>query len=185
MASNANREIDGLLERYFEGLTTLEEERALRDYFAGGGVRPGAEYAGAMFAYFDGEAEGGRDSHDEVEVDAALREDVGIPRPAARGRNHWPRRRWVASSAVAAVAGIAIALAAHREPATVYCYVDGRPVTDYSEASRYTGYALRLVSESFAESVGQVERLGGVVDIFVASDAPECGGSADSASGGH
>lgn len=44
--------IEALLERYFEGTTTLEEELALKTFFQGSSVPPHLECYRSMFSYF-------------------------------------------------------------------------------------------------------------------------------------
>lgn len=44
--------IEALLERYFEGLTTLEEEQALKTFFQGTNVPPHLESYRSLFGYF-------------------------------------------------------------------------------------------------------------------------------------
>jgi hypothetical protein len=47
--------IDDLLNKYFEGETTTEEERSLRAFFASGEVPPRLDVYKPMFTYFDEE----------------------------------------------------------------------------------------------------------------------------------
>ncbi len=49
------KNIDKLLNKYFEGLTGLEEEALLRDYFASEDVAPAHEPYKALFGYFNRE----------------------------------------------------------------------------------------------------------------------------------
>ncbi len=48
-------EIKNLLERYFEGETSLDEERVLQNYFAAGEVLPEFKQYAPMFAHFEKE----------------------------------------------------------------------------------------------------------------------------------
>ena len=47
------QKIETLLERYLEGETSITEEQALRDYFAGGQVAPQFEMYTSLFGYFE------------------------------------------------------------------------------------------------------------------------------------
>lgn len=46
------QQIEGLLERYLAAETSLQEEEALRDYFASGDVAPHLQEYKPLFAYF-------------------------------------------------------------------------------------------------------------------------------------
>jgi hypothetical protein len=157
--------IEELLDRYFEGQTSLAEESALRDYFASAeSIPPHLEYARAMFGYFHEAAEE-KMSHDFTPV-----YDLTEVPPTQR-RVSYTRRIITAVISVAAVAAIALTLTfslsglheSAQEPA-VYCYVNGQPVTDYDTALAYTQKALAALSEPFkvsAESIapiGELER---------------------------
>lgn len=49
--------IDAYLERYWAGESTLEEEQALRSYYASGNVAPEHKEAEALFSFFNAERE--------------------------------------------------------------------------------------------------------------------------------
>lgn len=51
------KEMEVLIEKYFDGATTCEEERTLRRFFATGQVPPHLEIYRPLFAYLDQEAE--------------------------------------------------------------------------------------------------------------------------------
>jgi hypothetical protein len=50
-------EIKQLLEKYYEGLTSLQEEKELKDYFNGGDILPELETDRELFAYTQAESE--------------------------------------------------------------------------------------------------------------------------------
>lgn len=56
--------IEALLERYFEGETTLAEEKVLQDYFSSAVVAPHLQQYQSMFAYFNAE----KQQHFDAEV---------------------------------------------------------------------------------------------------------------------
>jgi len=47
------RKIDNILNKYFEGMSTLEEEKLLRQYFASGDIAEAHEPYRSMFQYFE------------------------------------------------------------------------------------------------------------------------------------
>jgi hypothetical protein len=51
------KEIEILIEKYFEGLTSIEEERLLKDFFASGDFPEEMKPVAAMFGYFEVEKE--------------------------------------------------------------------------------------------------------------------------------
>jgi len=51
------REVEILTEKYFEGLTTFEEERLLKDFFAAGDFPDEMKPVASMFGYFEVEKE--------------------------------------------------------------------------------------------------------------------------------
>ncbi|MDR2622130.1 MAG: hypothetical protein LBC48_06065 [Dysgonamonadaceae bacterium] len=51
------KDVEILMEKYFEGLTSLEEEQTLRDYFQREDVQPEWEMYRNMFRYFTSERE--------------------------------------------------------------------------------------------------------------------------------
>lgn len=58
--------IEELLDRYFEGETSAEEERSLRSFFASGQVPEHLEAYRPLFAYFDEEISAGNDRSEEI-----------------------------------------------------------------------------------------------------------------------
>jgi hypothetical protein len=57
MAFNKTQHIEELLERYFEGLTSLEEEKQLQHYFLSDDVAPHLINYSSLFNYFASEKE--------------------------------------------------------------------------------------------------------------------------------
>lgn len=53
MKTEENKQIEELLERFFEGRTSNEEERALYDFFARADLPPGLESYKELFGYFE------------------------------------------------------------------------------------------------------------------------------------
>lgn len=123
--------IRALLERYDEGLTTDEEERALRRLLAEEEQLPhDLQAAAALFAGFDALAE----------------EQMPVRVRRTPLRRHAHRIAWAVAAAV--VVGVVL-LADHL--ATPYCYINGEPIRDRSVALASTEYLAQLetVEQSF------------------------------------
>lgn len=130
-----------LLERYFEGETTLAEERELRDRFASGEDIPeDLQYAAGMFAFF-GESR-----------------EACLPVRPRKARLHF--RLWHGIASTAAVVALVAATVFFLKPRpaeTIYGYVDGRPISDRATAEAYAAQSLGLVGESLAQSASYLD----------------------------
>ncbi len=139
-------EIKRLLDRYFDGETTLDEEQTLRRYFTSAADIPAdLRYAAPMFAY------------------AAKKRAQTRPVAAKTEHSRLPRRRFGVFAAATAAAAACIAIGAvivfrggdFRQDAVsneVYCYLDGRAITDRAEAERVTRRVLDGVQADLAHS---------------------------------
>lgn len=143
-----------LLERWFEGETSVGEERLLKEYFAQAPDVPAdLEYARAMFGHF---SEAACEVSTSVFVPAENDAAGEIPTsPKRRSRRVWA---WAASAAAVVV----LALTIDRMPETVngetvYCYVDGQPVTDFEEAYRYMQEAMDILSDNIQKPAEYLE----------------------------
>ncbi len=124
-----------LLERYWEGQTTLEEERALKEHFASEGTSTPESVIFGAFA------------------EAAQRSSADTKMFVPNIGRHKKRRVWTIAAAAAAVVMImATAVLTERRP-TVYAYVNGEPVTDYETAYAYTRDALTLLGDNLNTSL--------------------------------
>lgn len=138
-------EIKRLLDRYFDGETTLDEEQTLRCYFSSATDIPAdLRYAAPMFAY----AAGKRAQTRPVAAKAA-------PKRLLR------RRFGAVAAATVAAACIAIGVVTvsrsgdfpqNAVSGEVYCYLDGRAITDRAEAERVTRRVLDGVQADLAHS---------------------------------
>ncbi len=128
-----------LLDRYYEGQTTLEEERLLREHFAGEASCGTPEQV--IFGACD-EAASRRPGRTYV----------------VRKRN--PRRRaWaIAGAAAAMVAVVLTALTTQPKP-TIYAYVNGEPITDYQVAYDYTREAFMVLDDNMQKSTESLASL--------------------------
>lgn len=135
MAYNQTQ-IRALLERYFDGETSVAEERTLREYFAAcPDLPPDMEYARTMLGYFAEAAEG------RCSVSPALK--AAAP--------HKRRRKivaWAGSAAAAVAAGLILTFNLVGSKEVVYCYINGEPVTDYDLAYAYTQGALGIIVDN-------------------------------------
>lgn len=126
------------LERYFEGATSVREERALREYFAGAEDIPtDLAYARTIFGFWDDTAAQTSESTFEVPADT---------RPIVPARRRRRLMIWACGAAAAVVAAVAVLVTGNTE--TVYCYVNGQAVTDYDLAYAYTQGALGLIEDN-------------------------------------
>lgn len=135
---------DELLGKFYEGSSSKEEEATLCDLLSTGRGKTGEERAAAVMS----------------ELFRQERE-VCYPGSVATLR----RRRsfsLVFRSAAAAVAAVIIVLGAtvfRPEPQTVYCFVDGRPVTDYHAAMEEGARVFEIISESLDKTASMLQPL--------------------------
>lgn len=136
-----------LLELYFDGETTLEQEKQLRDYFTGCDDIPAdLLYAKAMFGGFT------------LAEQHACSAEVNIPDakklPAKRGRLSRIYTSISVAAAVVVAAGLTWVLAPEKQ--TVYCYLNGEPVTNIEIAARQAQMASRLIETSASVSANNI-----------------------------
>ena len=77
-----NTEIKNLLECYFEGETSIEEERVLNAYFKSGAVAPEFRKYAPMFSYFESER--------SIELDSAIAKKI---KPSLNGKGQMAKRQ--------------------------------------------------------------------------------------------
>lgn len=136
MEYNKDIEIRGLLEAWLEGETTCEQESRLREYFLGGDVPADLLYAKAMFAGF-------------AAISATTTTvAVATVKPSGRGRMLRLYKAVSIAASFALAVGLAWTLAYESKPKTVYCYVNGVPVTDMNIAARQAQMVARLIDGS-------------------------------------
>lgn len=138
-------QIKELLNKYFEGNTTLEEEAMLRDYFSdAGAIHRDFEYARDLFVHWT------ESSQMEYKGDSIVK----------NGRALRNKRRvgWLAVAAsvcLLVVAGLFWPV----EQQTVYAYIDGKPVTDKEIALAEMKKALGQVSQEFNRGTSELQRI--------------------------
>lgn len=142
-----------LLDLYFDGDTTLAQERALREYFRSENLPEEFSWCRPLFGYVD-----------------QAREDAGTGEKPSRHNVVW-RRLWTVA-AVAAVLAIALVLPfwLNEAPAGIEVTVGGRNVSDEAMAMEIVDREfsrLQLLSASAGNSIcrleGMVEAAGSAV----------------------
>lgn len=135
-------EIEELLNRYFEGETSLQEEQTLKEYFLNADNVPAKwNYAKAMFTGFS--------SNKEVTSHTVAVKKEGMP-----------LKRIAAAVAVVALLSVSVALFVPKEK-EIYCYVNGKPVTDYELALKHAERAFGIMEKEIskpAQSLDLIEK---------------------------
>ena len=141
--------IEELLERYFEGLTSGEEEVALRRFFTSDDVPEQLAMYQPLFAYFESEIEAARADLPSVQTK---------PPKAARAHLQSVRNRWISSIAASAAILIGITFFATRQSRCPesgnYVIINGRCYTDVQTIHSATLNALREISTDDETSDG-------------------------------
>lgn len=134
--------IEELLNKYFEGETSLQEEQTLKEYFLNADNVPAKwNYAKAMFTGFC--------SNKEV-----------TSHTVAVKKNGMPLKRIAAAVAVVALLSVSVALFVPKEK-EIYCYVNGKPVTDYELALKHAERAFGIMEKEIskpAQSLDLIEK---------------------------
>ena len=136
------KQIQELLDKYFEGETSLQEEQILKDYFLSTADIPAEWYsAKAMFTGFC--------SNKEVTSRTVIVKKKGMP-----------LKRIAAAVAVVALLSVSVALFVPKEK-EIYCYVNGKPVTDYELALKHAERAFGIMEKEIskpAQSLDLIEK---------------------------
>jgi uncharacterized protein YfaS (alpha-2-macroglobulin family) len=120
------QQVQALLERYFDGATSLAEEEALRRLFAEGNSPPQLEPYSALFAFY------------------AAEQEVVPPAPASSAGT----RRW-AFAAMAAGIALLLAVKALTPTQSAYTYyVNGRRVHDKEAATALAEAKLQMLADA-------------------------------------
>lgn len=176
----SENDIRALLDKYFEGGTSLEEEALLREFFASASASAAGlttdpttglpadlpsdlHAACAMFGHFAQAAATKCPASVQLPPAAAGRRTSAEPKPALRPRRRIFYTRISAAAVIALAVGLAITLHESRHPDKIYCYVNGKPVTDSLEAAGYVHAMMADVTEALAapaRSLATVRELG-------------------------
>ena len=140
-----SNQIDKILEKYFDGSTTVEEEKFLRDYFSGDHIREDHLQFMALFS--------GLDDLSKKEKNPSLHEKIFAEiNKIDKVEKHNSKRIWVQSlAAVAAVAAIMIMLLKPANQQWTDTYDD--PQQAYMEAKK----TLMYVSEKYNKGISQLK----------------------------
>lgn len=130
-----------LLEKYFEGNTSLEEEKELSHFFSSYEGRDDKFVeAKVLFA----EHAISKEESFNLNFDAFMEEAQSAPKKPSK-----MRRLYVASSAIAAslilVVSLLVTFTTNNEQ-VVYAYVNGKAITNKAEAIQYSQNALKTMS---------------------------------------
>jgi len=138
-----------LVEDYFEGLTSLDEEKILKDYLQNyHGNDPDLLEAQTIFKDF-------RQERDEP-LNISF-ESISSDQPKTR-----IRRLWMYSGSVAAAAVLIFAfiyLFKLTGTPVVYAYVNGQPITDKELAMKYSEQALQTLSNPLSKGTAQLKHI--------------------------
>jgi hypothetical protein len=135
-----------LIEKYFEGLTTLEEERIIREYFQGQNIPEELKVYQPMFQFFALErGKGGTEKEEKRKTTGNI--------------------RWFSIAAAACLLlffGLKFTFNIHKSlPETSWAYIDGEKQTDIELIQLEALKALENISESNETILSsQIEALG-------------------------
>lgn len=139
------QKIKALLDRYFDGATSLAEERELQRFFAKGSVPTALKPYSALFAFFAGE------------------KAVTCPAQAGGGSTLRLRRWRTAAAAIAATVALLLTLKVLTPPQDRYThYVNGKRMYDREAAMQLADDKLKMLAASMQharESVETFEKL--------------------------
>lgn len=133
------KQTKSLLEKYYSGQTTLEEERLLRELLAVGTDDPDAKDAADMMGFFAQEA--------KAEPSAGIMRSVRAKYAAGRSLPRGGRRIWMAVASCAAAGILAAVLLFRGEPQPeMYACVDGRIITDPQQVAEQSRRILAKIN---------------------------------------
>jgi len=143
-----------LLEKYWEGETSVREEEVLKAYFKSGKITENHVQFAEMFAYFDAQSQ--IKYNDEKEVES--KPEVKVI--------HFNFRKWISVAAAAVVLTIgAVFVVNNLKPEThTQQFANINEIEDPEEALRVTKEALALVSKKFRKSQESVRQNMGALE---------------------
>lgn len=158
------KQIRLLLDKYFDGNSSLEEERRLKAYFSTQEQIPeDIKYARAMFGFFAESSE------------AVMTQTIETPHTVLPKLNpikrRFSKRLLYLTASCAAVMALAFIITSkfgwlNDDNVTIYGYINGKPITDVQQAMDYTITAMDQVSgamELSARSINSIEILKEVI----------------------
>lgn len=146
----SDNDIRTLLDRYFDGETTAEQERTLKRYFAGKDIPSDLQYARSLFGALSAAAEERCPLGAADLVPAANRGT----RAAKRLRGRIVRLASLCAATAAAVVLLCTLFLTDRNSRPeIYCYLNGQPVTDMDIALRQADMAERIWAAGIRSTV--------------------------------
>lgn len=121
--------IDNILEKYFEGISSAEDEKALKKYFQSGNIQPQHEMYKPLFAAFDKEK--------QITAPAFV-----TPLERDNKKPFLSRKLWISIASTAAVILLVITLFPfknrnRRQPGDYLVFINGREITNPQKAQQY------------------------------------------------
>ena len=142
------KELEILLERYFDGKTTLAEEQQIKEFFKNSAELPQKmKETKAMFEFFQNEKE----KQADFEFSPIKRKDKAKI-----------RKLYYQVSAIAASILILISIFTYTdnlEEQKVYAYINGKPIMNEQVAEMEAKRALMLVSSNFNQGAENLKHL--------------------------
>lgn len=133
--------IDNILNRYFEGTATPEEERVLKKYFQSENVQPQHQIYKPIFAVFD----------EERQMTAPA---FTIPAEKTSKKQALSRNLWMAAAGVAAVMLLVLTLFpfGYKSSSDYLVYINGKQITNPKKAQEHADKMFRQAEEIIRES---------------------------------
>ncbi len=121
--------IDNILEKYFEGISSVEDEKALKKYFQSGNIQPQHEMYKPLFAAFDKEK--------QITAPAFV-----TPLERDNKKPFLSRKLWISIASTAAVILLVVTLFPfknrnRRQPGDYLVFINGREITNPQKAQQY------------------------------------------------
>lgn len=155
---NAITDMDILLEKYWEGETTIKEEAVLKAYFKSEQIADQHQEFAPLFAFFDNQAQ---ITYSENSV-----KDIKTKPTTGTKVIQLKVKKWIYAAAAASVLVIGAMFVVNNlnpEPATTK-YANIQEIEDPEEALRVTKEALALVSKKFRKSQQSVKENMGALE---------------------
>lgn len=147
MEYNREKEIRELLELYFEGSTSVEQDKILQSYFAQSDIPSDLVYVKAMFGHFD--------------TCSGQTTDIEIKLPVEKKRVSLHRKLIYSFTSVAASVAIMFLVMwnVNQKSETIYCYLNGHPVTDIELAREQAQVAMNILGDGIVKTVHSIDNI--------------------------
>lgn len=173
--------MEELLRLYFQGLTSREEERRLKEFFALHEVPDSLASSKMMFDLWESAAKVCCPPDSSAAISALCNSEGESP----HGRTKILFRRslkWLCAATAAAVSvALLVYLLPEKRSSEIYCYLNGEPVTDIETARGQARMAVRLLNEGVAatrngmEAAAQISKaIAAIAPAGCTLNAPTC-----------